>query len=236
MDTTDSELMRDEFPGLRIDDDQDPFRNSFQWGSPTAQHIFRCSLIACGATSLDELKDRLSVLQASVVKALGDTEASTIEPFLYGFTISPQGDPGLMVAILTDSIDQTRYPVFELHASLAVWLMLEAHKALSVAEVDEVSRFVLQASICLAYCFGEGGRSVVRAEEAAARTERAQKAGSSPRVGVEERNERMREEFRNGGWKRRSLAIESLAKKYSLSFDHVDKIMKGTPFTRKSSK
>ena len=112
MDTTDSELRRDEFPGLRIDDDQDPFRNSFQWGSPTAQHIFRCSLIACGATSLDELKDRLSVLQASVVKALGDTEASTIEPFLYGFTISPQGDPGLMVAILTDSIDQTRYPVF----------------------------------------------------------------------------------------------------------------------------
>ena len=227
MDTDDGAFMRDEFPDLRIDDDQDPFHTHIQWGSPTAQHIFACSLIACGATSLDELRDRLSCLRSAVVKVLDDAGNSGVEPFLYGVWISPQDDPGLMVAILTDAIDQAEYPVFELQASLAVWLMLEARRALPEAVIDEINHLVIQASICLAYCFGEGGRQVVLVQEKARRSEIATHAADVAMAAQRERKRRLLDEFAAGSWENKTVAARVLSKKHCFSEATVRKWLQG---------
>jgi len=227
MDTDDGEFMRDGFPDLCIDDDQDPFRKRVQWGNPTAQHIFACSLIACGATGLGELRDRLSCLRSAVIKVLDDARASDVEPFLYGFRISPQDDPGLMVAILTDAIDQAEYPAFELHASLAVWLMLEARRALPEAAIDEISHLVIQASICLAYCFGEGGRQVVSAQEKARRSEIATHAADVAVAAQRERKGRVLDEFTAGSWENKTVAARALSKKHCFSEATVRKWLQG---------
>lgn len=227
MDANDSEFMRDEFPDLFVDDDQDPFRKHVQWGNPAAQHIFDCSLIACCATSLDELRDRLSCLRSAVVKALSDAGDLGVEPFLYGFWVSPQDDPGLMVAILTDAIDQVAYPAFELHAALAVWLMLEARRASREAEVDEVSHLVIQASICLAYSFGEGGRQVVAAQEKTRRSEIAIHAADVAVAAQRERKGRLLDEFAAGSWENKTVAARVLSKKHCFSEATVRKWLQG---------
>ncbi|MFD1040822.1 hypothetical protein [Pseudoxanthomonas kaohsiungensis] len=227
-----NDLSEDRFPDLHVSVEADPFVDRVEWGNPSAQYIYTAALITSGATNLDELNGRLQAVQTAVDSALEGARFAGEGEWLYGCWVIPEEHPGLTASVLGEFDSRSHYPACELHAAMAVWLMVEARAALLVAELDEVNRLVIQASICLAHCFGEGGRSVVENHERAARTERARKAGSSPRPATQERNARMREEFESGMWRSRASAIEALAGKYHLSFDHVDSLMKGIPYRR----
>ena len=229
-------LACDRFPDLSISDEFDPFARRFEWGNPAAQYICTAAIVACGAASLDDLNERLQDLQTAVDRVLDAAQEEGITPWLHGDWMSPLDYPGLAASLLGGPEESSSYPAYELHASMAVWLMLEARKALLAAEVCEVNRYVIQASICLAHCFGEGGRSVIANHEKALRTERAKRAGSSPRQATQERNARMRDEFQSGAWRTRMLAVEELARRYHLSVDHVNSLMKGVPFRRLTAK
>lgn len=135
------------FPELRIDPKADPYAQTPAMWSATSQHLLEVAIVASGAGDLDQLSARLNAAQNAIEAKLADARQAGAAAALSGWGISPAMEPGLTVYALSPASITEKFPRHEVYAAVAVWLLIEGHRAAMGADRECAARWEAQALV-----------------------------------------------------------------------------------------
>lgn len=209
------------FPELRVDDALNPFKRRLTFWSATAQYLYEIALLASGALDVREWELRLNEVERIAREGLSEPRNFSDAPMLHGFSITAEVQPALVFVELFKEGTASAFPGEELYGSLALWLLVDAHRTAFHGRTSCASQLETQAALAIAFSLGEGGRTVLGQFEQARRSKSATIGGNASHHAQNARKRALLEEFRGGAWASKSKAAVALAPKYAFSEETV---------------
>ena len=210
------------FPATSIEDES--ILERMDRGSGTANFLWSIASMFCGANDLAGLRARLDQVQVQVRNSM---ESGEYDRIAARAGLRPDSDclePGLTYFYLTVHDRSGPFPMRQLYASLALWLLAESHKRMDSSAL-EAKALETQASLCVAFALGQetaiGSANYQIEKSQRKRAQQASRAGSARHDSGNRRKKELLSDFEQGAWNSVPKAAEALAKKHSFSFETV---------------
>ena len=214
------------FPNTKLDSAFRPFERGQLGSSATAVHNYLTAKRLLGSDSEAGLADRLGEVSRLAEEGIRVARAEGMPADYMCRPVIPADQPGFAFFLLSHAEENAAFPMHQLYAALALWLMWESQLAMC-SDGYRGAMLAEQASFCLQMATGEGG-NIVGARDAK-ESDRNRRAASA-RIGAEELHkdgkpdwELLFGEYDSGTWASTAAAVRLLAVKYDFADETVRK-------------
>lgn len=216
----------EDFPVLELDPAFRPFDSGVMGSSATAICNYLTAKRLLGSASEVGLKDRLHEVGRLAAEGVRAARAEGASAEYMCRPVTPEDQPGFAFFLLVRPEESESFPLYQLYAALALWLLWESQQAMC-ADWYRGVMLAEQAGFCLQMATGEGGNIV--GSRAALEFERKRRA-SSCRIGPAKRFKKnndkwgqVYEDYDSGAWKSMASAVRLLAAKHNVEVETLRK-------------
>jgi hypothetical protein len=225
------------FPDLaRATTEHDDIMSVIDRGSATADYLWLLAMNLCGTGERAQLQARLDVLYEKVATRMASNEAQRLADLLgLRRPITAPLEIGTTYIYFCLNEPSETYPLPELLASLALWLLAESRRRLLSEPLDAMT-LQTQAGLCLTFALGReaASASALRQIELAQEARRALaiRAAHASHRRSNERKEKLLSDYEQGNWQSIPQAAMELAPKHHFSMERVIRFFRGVERNR----